>query len=78
VGPAYTPALRLKVVTCGLLGRTDEAREYVARLLAAQPGCGIRWIQQAWGPLFRPHVMARYVEGSRLAGLPERPVRSSG
>ena len=73
VGQAYPPGLRLKLVTCGILGRIDDAREYVARLRAVHPECGIAWMQEFWGPLLRPHVLVRYIEGARLAGLPERP-----
>lgn len=71
VGPAYPPGLRLKVAMCGLLGRVQDGQEYVKRLQAAQPGCGLVWMQQFWGSMLRPRVLARYIEGARLAGLPE-------
>ena len=71
VGPAYPPGLRLKVATCGLLGRIEEGRAYVRRLQTAHPECGVAWMQQFWGSLLRPQVLARYIEGARLAGLPE-------
>lgn len=77
VGSAYPPGLRLKVATCGLLGRTDDARRHVALLLMAHPECGIVWMQQFWGPILQPQVLAKYIEGARLAGLPERPSKNA-
>jgi len=73
--PTYPPGLRLKVATCGLFGRAEEGRAYVERLLAVHPECSLAWIKDFWGPLMRrtPGALAKYVEGSRLAGLPEAP-----
>lgn len=71
VGPAYPPGLRLKVATCGLLGKAEEAQEYVSRLRTAHPDCSIAWMRQFWGELLRPQVLARYIKGARLAGLAE-------
>jgi adenylate cyclase len=73
--PTYPPGLRLKVATCGLLGRAAEGRQYVQRLLGVHQECSIAWIEDFWGPLMQrtPGALAKYVEGSRLVGLPERP-----
>jgi hypothetical protein len=73
--PTYPPGLRLKLATCGLLGRGDEGRTYVKWLLAVHPKCSIAWLQDSWGPLMRrnPGFIAKYIEGARVAGLPERP-----
>jgi DNA-binding SARP family transcriptional activator len=71
--PTYPPGLRLKVATCGLLGRIEEGRAYVQRLLAVHPECSAAWIRDFWGPLMKrsPAALTNYIEGSRLAGLPD-------
>jgi TolB-like protein len=71
--PTYVPALRLKMVACGLLGRVEEGRACVGRLLAVHPGESIAWLQAFWGPPMRrnPNVLANIVEGARRSGLPE-------
>jgi DNA-binding SARP family transcriptional activator/TolB-like protein len=77
--PTYPPSLRLKVATCGVLGRIEEGRTHVQRLLAVHPECSLTWIRDFWGPLMRrsPAALANYIEGSRLVGLPEEPCRSA-
>jgi DNA-binding SARP family transcriptional activator/TolB-like protein/Tfp pilus assembly protein PilF len=77
--PSYQPGLRLKVATCGLLGRVEEGRAHVQRLLAVHPECSLAWIRDFWGPLMQrsPAALANYIEGSRIAGLPEGPHRSA-
>jgi TolB-like protein len=71
--PRYAPALRMKIVACGLLGRADEAREYVKQLLKLNPTQTVAWLRAFWGPTMRQHpaLLTRMVEGARLAGLPE-------
>jgi tetratricopeptide (TPR) repeat protein len=73
VRPTYPPGLRLKVATCGLLGRIEEGRSYVKRLLAVHPECSLAWAQEFWGPMMgrNPDGLAKYLEGARRAGLPE-------
>jgi TolB-like protein/DNA-binding SARP family transcriptional activator len=76
--PTYPPGLRLKVATSGLLGRIEEGRAYVERLLAVHPECSVAWIRDFWGPLKQrsPAALTNYIEGSRHSGLPEQPRRS--
>lgn len=76
--PTYPPGLRLKVATCGLLGRIAEGRAYVERLLAVHPECSVSWLLDFWGPIMRrtPHALAKFAEGARLAGLPEESRKS--
>jgi DNA-binding SARP family transcriptional activator/TolB-like protein/Tfp pilus assembly protein PilF len=76
--PTYPPSLRLKVATCGLFGRLEEGRAYAQRLLAVHPEYSIGWIRDFWGPLMQrsPDALAKFIEGSRLAGLPEEARRS--
>jgi TolB-like protein/Tfp pilus assembly protein PilF len=71
--PTYPPPLRFQMVTCGLLGRIDEAREYVRRLRAVNPDATVARLQAMWEVMWRrrPDVSARLVEGARRAGLPE-------
>jgi adenylate cyclase len=71
--PRYAPALRMKVIACGLLGRADEARGHVAQLLQVNPSQTVAWFNAFWGPTTRQHpaLLARMVEGARRAGLPE-------
>lgn len=68
----FPPALRLKAATCGLLGRVSECRHYVERLLAASPDATVSRLRAFYGPQFKhnPQVLAKYLEGLRLAGLP--------
>lgn len=71
--PTYPPGLRMKLCTCGLLGRIDEAREYVDRLLRVQPGSTVSWLGKFLrAPLQRnQRAYEMYLKGARLAGLPE-------
>ena len=72
--PTYLPGLRLKVATCGLLGRTEESGTYVQRILAVHPECSLTSLSEYWGPVLRrnPNCFANFIEGARLAGVPER------
>jgi hypothetical protein len=69
----YIVPMRVKLACLALLGRTDEASEWLERVLAVQPGLTIAsWrasyaVTSVWAPEFA----ARYVDGPRKAGLPE-------
>ena len=69
----FPPALRLKVVTSGLLGRVEEGRECVTRLLAVNPDATVTKLKAFYEPLLRinPHRLEPYLKGLRLCGLPE-------
>lgn len=71
--PAYAPALRIKIAACGMLGRIEEGRECVQRLVAVHPGASVAWFNAFWGPPMRrnPRMLANFTEGARRAGLPE-------
>jgi TolB-like protein len=73
VASTYPPALRMKIIACGLLGRIESGREHVKRLLAVNPGESVGWLNAFWGPLMRrhPRLLADMLEGARRAGLPE-------
>ena len=62
--------MRAKVVALAHLGRLDEARAELSRLLAVYPKLTIAgYREQAFTA---PEVLELYVDGLRLAGLPER------
>jgi tetratricopeptide (TPR) repeat protein len=68
--PGYRPGLSVKVISLAYLGRIEEARDCLGRMLELELGLTIaRW--KASAPHSRPELLARYVEGLRKAGLPE-------
>jgi len=64
-------ATRMKLALCGYLGRTEEAREWIARLLAINPVHTIAWFKAFGSRFLSPGTLAVWVEGLRRAGLPE-------
>jgi adenylate cyclase len=74
--PTLVPALRRLASALGLLGRIDEAREAVQRLLAIAPDLTISHIRaylETQGPDTPgyPAMLDVFCEGLRRAGLPE-------
>jgi hypothetical protein len=71
--PTYPPGLRMKVSSCGMLGRIAEAQVYVRRLLTVNPGVTVALQRVYWEkPLQRcPQALEAHLEGLRRAGLPE-------
>lgn len=71
--PTYTPAMRVKIALCGLLGRKEESGEWVRRLLTVNPDASVSWFRVFWQKPLRhnPDLLAKFIEGARLAGLPE-------
>jgi TolB-like protein/tetratricopeptide (TPR) repeat protein len=72
----HVPLLRYRAASLGLLGRTDEARQVVQRMLAIVPDLTIararRHVEiEMKNPYKRPGVSEAYYEGLRRAGLPE-------
>jgi hypothetical protein len=65
--------LRLKVTTCGLLGRLEEGRAALQRVLAIQPGFSVAWQRAGLSVPLQHNLQAveRYLEGSRRVGVPE-------
>jgi TolB-like protein/Tfp pilus assembly protein PilF len=68
--PDYVNALKVMAASSALSGRDQDARDAMARLLALDPTVRISNILDFY-PFSRPEDFARYVEGSRLAGMPE-------
>jgi len=65
------PPMRLKVVALAHLGRLDEVRAELSRLLAINPKLTIAGFRE-YAHFAAPEVLELYVTGLRLAGLPER------
>jgi TolB-like protein/Flp pilus assembly protein TadD len=68
--PAFAPALRFHAVGLAELGRLDEARATVARLLALEPNLTLA-ILRVRTPIVDPRAMELFLNGLRKAGLPE-------
>ena len=74
--PNNVAVLRYRTAALALLGRVDEARQAVDRLLGLNPAVTIsrcrRHIEvEMKNPFGRPSVAEAYYQGLRLAGLPE-------
>ena len=70
--PDYPPALRMKVATCGLLGRLEEGRLWVKRLLAVNPDATVSSMRVYYGVFMKkPGCLEALLDGLRKAGLPE-------
>jgi len=69
--PRYSVAIRMKVVLCAQLGQIEQAGAWLRRLDGLQPGLTIAEYKKAVERYFPPDTQAVYVEGFRLAGMPE-------
>jgi adenylate cyclase len=69
--PRWVPAVRLKAALCGYLGRTEEGRRWINRLLELHPGLTIASFASVATTNAAPELLAVYAEGLRKAGLPE-------
>jgi len=69
--PDYRPAMRIKVISCAYLDRIDEARDWLGRMLKIDPGLTIAGLKTTMPPM-SPERFARYADGLRKAGLPEK------
>ena len=68
---SHTMALRIRVASCAHLGRLQEARQWLARLLEVDPGVTIARVKAFLTMALSPETLAVYLEGLRKAGLPE-------
>jgi TolB-like protein len=59
------------IAALGHLGRADEAREYSVKLLSLEPNFTVEHFGKMY-PFKRDDDRQRYMEGLRLAGVPER------
>ncbi len=69
-GPRLVPAMRIKVVALAHLGRLDEARAELSRVLAIDPKLTIAGFRGS-RRYQAPELLELYVTGLRIAGLPE-------
>ena len=63
--------MRVKVAANAHLGRLDEARVELSRMLAINPKLTIAGYRE-YAHYMAPEVLELYVAGLRLAGLPEQ------
>lgn len=69
--PRFHASFRVKVALCGLLGQSEEGRDWLIRLLDLQPGLTITaWLKHA-ATFLAPGTREKMVTGFRRAGLPE-------
>jgi tetratricopeptide (TPR) repeat protein len=69
--PRFRAAINLKVILYVLLGRMDEARQWLGRLQETLYGLTIGRYKEFLGSILAPEIMALYVDALRKAGLPE-------
>ena len=70
--PDHPPALRYKAAICGLLGRLDEGRVWVERLLAVNPDTTVSSMRLHYCIVMKkPGCLEAFLDGLRKAGLPE-------
>ena len=66
----FLPPYRQAALSHALAGRIDEARRAIARVLAVDPDCRLNNVRGSL-PQLRADLVAKQLEGLRLAGLPE-------
>jgi TolB-like protein/class 3 adenylate cyclase len=69
--PRLVAAMRVKVAANAHLGRLDEARAELSRVLATDAKLTIAGFRE-YAHFMAPEVLELYVDGLRLAGLPEK------
>jgi TolB-like protein len=69
--PRTVSGMRTKVVALAHLGRLDAARTELSRVLAIHPKLTIAGFRE-YAHFMAPEVLELFVDGLRLAGLPER------
>jgi len=66
----FLVALRIKIAACGLLGKSADGHQALARILELQPGLTVASFRAYFSAFFAPEGVAVYAEGLRKAGLP--------
>jgi TolB-like protein len=69
--PEFVAGYKPLVAALGHLGRRDEAQPYIEKLLSLEPTFTVEKFGKVY-PFKRDEDRARYMEGLRLAGVPER------
>jgi tetratricopeptide (TPR) repeat protein len=68
--PEYVASYKPLIASLGHLGRRDEAKPYVAKLLILEPNFTVERFGQVY-PFKKDQDRKRYMHGLRLAGVPE-------
>jgi len=68
--PDFVNGYKPLIASLGYLGRRDEAQEYIDKLLSIEPGFTIKRFAAVY-PIQKDSDRQRYMEGLRLAGVPE-------
>ena len=68
--PRVVANMRVKIAACAHLGRLDEARAELSRMLAIDPKLTIAGFRDLANSA--PELLELYIAGLRLAGLPEQ------
>jgi DNA-binding SARP family transcriptional activator len=69
--PGFIAGYKPLIASLGHLGRRDEARGYIGKLLSLEPNFTIERFGQTY-PIKKASDRDRYMAGLRLAGVPER------
>ena len=69
--PKYPPVWRTAAASNALLGRQEQAQNAMARLRQLDPTLRIATLKSVIPINLRPDLLAKMVDGSRKAGLPE-------
>ena len=70
VNPDFSNGYKPLIAALGHLGRLDEAKAYVTKLLTLEPRFTVERFARTY-PIRRDSDLERYVTGLRLAGVPE-------
>jgi TolB-like protein/Flp pilus assembly protein TadD len=69
--PGTVSSLRLKAILCGLLGRMEDGKELLGRLLQLTPDATIAQFNAETSTFLAAEIRAAMAEGLRKAGMPE-------
>jgi DNA-binding SARP family transcriptional activator len=68
--PSFSNGYKPLIAALGHLGRTEEATSYIEALLSLEPNFTVEQFGKVY-PFKRPEDRERYLQGLRLAGVPE-------
>jgi tetratricopeptide (TPR) repeat protein len=69
--PEFVNGYKPVIAACGHLGRADQAKPFIEKLLEIEPNFTIQRFRDVY-PIKREIDLDHYMEGLRLAGIPER------
>jgi hypothetical protein len=69
--PGFVNGYKPLIASLGHLGRAEEAKPYVDKLLALEPNFTVERFAQVY-PIKYDSDREHYMKGLRLAGVPER------